>query len=65
MFVVGSLSLQSEFYVFGVNVGCWVFYVAIYIVESFRWQCVLLYVLGGNVCCCMFYVAICFVGSFR
>ena len=36
-----------------------------YIVGSFRWQCVLLYVLGGNMCFWVFYVAICVVGSFR
>jgi len=60
--------------ILGVNLCCWVFYVAICIVGSFRRQCVLLGLLGGNmclhalsgnVCCWVFDVGMCAVGSFR
>jgi len=52
-------------YVLSGNLCCWVFQVAMCIVGSFRWQCVLLGLLGVILCCWVFYVAICIVGSFR
>ena len=61
MHVVVCFRWQIEFLgLLGVNVCCWVFYVAICIVGSFSWQCVL-YVSAGNVCSWVFYVAICVI----
>ena len=55
MCVPRSFRWQSGFlYVSGGKVSCWVFYVAMCVVGSFRCQCVLLCLLGTNVCCCMF-----------
>jgi len=46
-------------------VCCWVFDVARCVVESFRWQCVLLGLLGGKMSWFVFQEAICIAGSFR
>jgi len=49
MCVVWFFILQSELLsLFGGNVCYWVFEVAMCVVGSFRWQCVLLYVLCGK-----------------
>jgi len=39
-------------------------YVAMCVVVSYRWQCVLFGILGGNMYCWVFYVAICVVVCF-